>query len=107
MLAASAVMSGITVTIAGASIYFKKRMRAMVSLLLGTVLFLSFVQLVTSLISKWFLWTPWGYPETIFSFLTWTILRYASAVGLVLFVILSLLALLPKLRRPKLSVPLK
>ena len=107
MLVTSALMSGVAVAIAGASVYFKKRMRTIVSLLLGTVLLLSFVQFATSLASKWFLLTPWGYPETIFSFLTWTILRYASAIGLLLFVILSLLALLPKLRRHELTVPIK
>jgi hypothetical protein len=106
MFALSGVMSGITAA-SVIALHFRKRIRVIFSLLIGVVFCLSMVQLVISVYSKSFLWTPWGYSESIFSFLTWTTLKYASLVGIVLFAVLCLLALWLKLRSPKLGVPLK
>jgi hypothetical protein len=106
MFALSAVMSGIS-AVSVAILHFGKRIRVIFSLLIVVVFCLSMLQLVISVYSKLFLWTPWGYSESIFSFFTWTTLKYASLFGIVLFAVICLLALWSKLRSPKLVVPIK
>lgn len=106
MFALSVVMSGIS-GVSVAILHFGKRIRVIFSLLIGVVFCLSMLQLVISVYSKLFLWTPWGYSENIFSFFTWTTLKYVALFGIVLFAVLWLLALWPKLQSPKLVVPLK
>jgi len=106
MFELSAVMSGIS-AVSVAILHFGKRIRVIFSLLIVVVFCLSMLQLVISVYSKLFLWTPWGYSESIFSFFTWATLKYASLSGIVLFAVLCLLALWLKLRSPKLVVPLK
>jgi len=101
MFTLSSFMFGITGIGTGISIYYRKRIRIIFCLLIGLVFCLSLFLLVISVYSKWFSLTPWGYPETIFSFLTWTILKYASVVGIILFAVLSLLVFLLRLRSPK------
>lgn len=107
MFALSGVMSGITIVASAIVFHFRKRTRAIFGVLVGAVFCLSLVQLVISVYSILFLWTPWGYTESIFSFFTWTSLRYASLIGIVLFAILNLLALFLRLRKPKRGLPLK
>ena len=97
----SGVMSGIIGITMAASVYLRKRVRSIFNLLIGAVFCLSLVQFVISVIAKSFWWTPWGYPESIFSIFTWTCLKYASVVGVILFVILSVLAYLLRIRSPE------
>jgi hypothetical protein len=106
MFELSAVMSGIS-AVSVAILHFGKRIRVIFSLLMVVLFCLSMLQLVISVYSKLFLWTPWGYSESIMSFFTWTTLKYASLFGIVLFAVLCLLALWSKLRSSKLVVPIK
>jgi len=105
MFTLSGVMSGIT-TVFAIAFNFKKKIRPVFNLLIGLVFCLSMLQLVTSVYSILFLWTPWGYPENI-GFLNWTLMRYVSIVGVVIFVVVSILALWPKQRTSRVIVPLK
>lgn len=100
MFGLSIFMFGITAS-SVAALHFTKRTRVIFSWLMGAVFCLSMVQLVISVIAKSFWWTPWGYPDTIFSFFTWTYLKYASFVGVVLFAILALFAFSSKIRSPE------
>jgi hypothetical protein len=107
MFQVSLSLLSITAVSEGIMFYFRKRIRVMFNLLVGAVLCFSLVQLVISLYAQLNLWTPWGYPESIFGFITWTFLGYVSVAMAVLFAIFSVLAYLLRLRNPKLAVPLK
>lgn len=100
----SGLMSTITGIAVAVSIYFRRRIRIIFNLLIGAVFCFSLFQLVISVYHKLFLLTPWGYPESIFSFFTWTLLRYASLLGIGLFALLSMLTFLLRLRNPKAEV---
>lgn len=105
MFELSGVMFGITVAIPSIMFILRKKIRIIFSLLIGVVFCLSLVQLLSSVYSKWFSLTPWGYPEIIFSFVTWTFLKYTSLVEIGLFGILMLLALLVRYQNPEQKLP--
>jgi hypothetical protein len=103
MYTLSTFMTGIT-ALSVVVLHFTKRVRIIFSWLIGAVLCLSLVQLVISVTAKLFWLTPWGYPENIFGFFTWTYVRYAGFVSIVLYAILFLLALYLGLRTPRTPV---
>jgi hypothetical protein len=78
-----------------------KKRRISFSLLIGAVFGLSMAQLVISVIAKFYWLTPWGYPESILGFFTWTHFKFMSVAGIILSAVLYSFALLLRLRKPE------
>jgi hypothetical protein len=107
ILRLSLFMSGITAVSEGIMLHYRKRIRVIFNLLIGAILCFSLVQLIISVYAQMNLWTPWGYPASIFDLIRWDFLGYASLVGLVIFAILNVLAYLFKPKSSEVVVPLK
>jgi hypothetical protein len=75
MMALSGILSG---AITGLTIYFRRKIKLVFRLLIGIVLAFSFIQFGVSLGSKWFLLTAWGYKNTLYGIITWSLLKYVS-----------------------------
>jgi hypothetical protein len=99
----SILMSGIT-ALSVVVLHFAKKIRIIFSWLIGAVLCLSLVQLVISVIARYFWLTPWGYAENIFGSLTWTSMRYVAVVSIMLYAFLVFAVLYLGLRNPERSV---
>lgn len=85
----------VTSPLAGMStvLYFRrKRVTRAFSLILTGVFFLFIFIMATSIYSKLFLGTMWGYPENIFGFVSIAFLSYATIIGLVIFGVFASLA---------------
>jgi hypothetical protein len=107
MFQSSIVLSGITAVSEAIMLRFRKRIKVIFNLLIGVIFVYSLIQLVISIYAQVNLWTPWGYPTSIFGLVTWTFLGYVSLVLVILSAILNVLAYLFRLRSPIQVVPLK
>jgi hypothetical protein len=70
----------------------RKRVKRAFSLILTGVFLLFIFIMASSIYSKLFLGTIWGYPENIFGFISLAFLSYATIVGVVIFCIFTSLA---------------
>jgi hypothetical protein len=90
LLGITSVYEGIMLTV------FRKRIKTVFCFMMGVILFYSLVQILISKYMESQL-TPWGYPSSVFGPLTWNVLQYTSYAFLALFVLLNVIAFLPKL----------